>query len=140
MISVVSPEHPSQGPAKPINKLFDQIQSKGYYGFYPSEIWAPPVNVYETEAAYLVCVDLAGVEKDKIDIEVHEGRLTLRGKRQVPSCAEQSSGDARVRIHLMEIDHGVFARDVELPDNVQQDRITAKYIDGMLWIELPIKH
>jgi len=139
MLSVVSPEKPSHGSAKPVSKLLEQIQSKGYYGFYPSESWTPCVNLYETDAAYLVCVDLAGVEKDKIDIEVNEGRLTLRGKRQVPSCAEQTSGDTRLRIHLMEIDHGVFARHVELPDNVQQDRINAKYIDGMLWIELPKK-
>jgi HSP20 family molecular chaperone IbpA len=39
----------------------------------------------------------------------------------------------------MEIDHGLFARDVELPANVMSDDISAKYQDGLLWIELPKK-
>jgi len=43
----------------------------------------------------------------------------------------------RVRIHLMEIDHGGFCREVELPEDVDKDRIAANYRNGMLWIELP---
>jgi HSP20 family molecular chaperone IbpA len=57
----------------------------------------------------------------------------------VPTCAQTdpSEGRSRTRLHLMEIDHGPFAREVELPQNVQQDKITAQYVNGMLWIELP---
>jgi HSP20 family molecular chaperone IbpA len=46
-------------------------------------------------------------------------------------------GPHRVRIHLMEIDHGGFCREVELPEDVDKDRIAANYRNGMLWIELP---
>ena len=46
-------------------------------------------------------------------------------------------GPRRVRIHLMEIDHGGFCREVELPEDVDKDRIAANYRNGMLWIELP---
>jgi HSP20 family protein len=100
------------------------------------------VNLYETETAYIVCVDLAGVEKAKIDVEVTEGRLTLRGKRAVPLAPDSAVGEvqtARMRVHLMEIDHGSFARDVELPRDVLQQEINAKYESGLLWIELPKK-
>ncbi|HUB24044.1 MAG TPA: Hsp20/alpha crystallin family protein [Tepidisphaeraceae bacterium] len=113
---------------------------KGFYSFFPHQSWTPSVNLYETETAYLVCVDLAGVEKAKIDIEVVQQRLTLKGVREVPPCPPQAvvgEGRARVRLHLMEIDHGAFAREVELPQNVQQEKIVARYTDGMLWIELP---
>src|SRR4029077_17201261 len=72
--------------ARQMGKLLDQL-NKGYYSFYPNETWTPNVNLYETEDAYQVCVDLAGVEKDKIDIEVHEQRLTLRGQRVVPTLS-----------------------------------------------------
>jgi len=85
-------------------------------------------------------VDLSGVEKDKIEIEVtNQGRLTLRGSRPVPTPME-ATGDSsppRIRVHLMEIDHGSFARDVELPQDVHREQITARYVNGMLWIELP---
>jgi HSP20 family molecular chaperone IbpA len=39
----------------------------------------------------------------------------------------------------MEIDHGNFSRDVELPEDVERDQISAAHRTGMLWIELPKK-
>jgi HSP20 family protein len=47
--------------------------------------------------------------------------------------------ERRVRVHLMEIDHGSFVREVELPANVESDKISAKYRDGLLWVEVPKK-
>ena len=51
--------------ARQMGKLVDQFQ-KGYYNFMPSESWTPNVNLYETESAYLVCVDLAGVDMSSL--------------------------------------------------------------------------
>lgn len=129
-----------QNLGQKVSKIMDQFQ-KGYYNFYPNETWTPDVNLYESEVSYLVCVDLAGVDKEKIDLEVREHRLLLRGARTVPAHTddEPGIGKGRLRVHLMEIDHGPFARTVELPQNVQRDRISAQYRNGMLWIELPKK-
>jgi HSP20 family protein len=125
--------------ARQMSKLVDQLH-KGYYNFYPSETWTPNVNLFETDTAYLVCVDLAGVEKEKIELTVEVQRLKLRGQRQMPTCPDESEGpNKRVRVHLMEIDHGAFTREVELPANVDKDSIIASYRDGLLWIELPKK-
>ena len=112
---------------------------KGYYGFLPHQAWSPSVNLYETDESYCVCIDLSGVDKKKIDIEVVEQRLTLRGTRTIPECSVESKSGKKPRIHLLEIDHGPFSREVELPQNVDRDKINAKYNDGMLWIELPKK-
>jgi HSP20 family protein len=123
-----------------MSKIIDQMQ-KGYYNFLPSETWQPNVNLYETEEAYIVCVDLSGVEKDKIDLEVNDQRLVLKGARPVPPCPckEEGGEPAKMKVHLMEIDHGSFAREVELPVDVHKEQIKARYTDGMLWIELPKK-
>ena len=136
-----------------MSKMLEQMQ-KGYYSFCPSETWTPNVNLYETDAEYLVCVDLAGVDKEKIDITVHDQRLTLRGQRVVPTpedvLAATAGDDAavgrhdaqptrRVRVHVMEIDHGAFCREVELPHDVAAADIVAKYDNGVLWIHLPKK-
>jgi HSP20 family protein len=133
-----------------MGKMLDQL-SKGYYTFAPSETWTPNVNLYESERAYHVCVDLAGVEKEKIDIEVHRQRLTLKGTRTVPVAADSAPAatpqpaqppgheSKRTRIHLMEIDRGAFARAVELPDDVLESQIKAEYRNGLLWIEIPKK-
>jgi HSP20 family protein len=143
MVAIRVGEKPSKGPPITPNKFLEQIQGKGYYGFFPNENWTPSVNLYETDAAYLVCVDLSGVDKEKIEIDVIEGRVRLRGNRAVPMWSGSGSTEpsgSRLRIHVMEIDHGPFARDVELPRDVYREKISAKYLDGMLWIELPKKH
>jgi HSP20 family protein len=142
MVAVRLTDKPFRSNPSPSSKFLEQLQSKGYFGFYPSDHWTPNVNLYETETAYIVCVDLSGVEKNKIDLEVNDGRLIIRGNRPVPTRPENEKGEipsSRIRIHLMEIDHGGFARDVELPEDVIRDNISAKYHSGMLWIELPKK-
>lgn len=111
-----------------------------FYGFAASDTWTPAVNLYETDRTYLVCVDLSGVEKEKIDIEVHNGELTLRGHRPVPWVTPpDQQPESKLRVHVMEIDHGGFCRTVELPPDAAQERISANYRDGMLWIEIPKK-
>jgi HSP20 family protein len=144
MSLVTAAERPFQSMPAGVNKMMDQL-SKGYFGFAPSDTWTPNVNLYETDEAYVVCVDLAGVDKKKIDIEVDGQRLILRGARPVPTMPDGelspdgSGPQRRLRVHLMEIDHGTFGRQVELPDDVQKERITATHRNGMLWIELPKK-
>jgi HSP20 family protein len=172
-------EHPFSNLARQAGKIMDQMQ-KGFY-VYSSETWTPNVNLYETAATYLVCVDLAGVQKEKIDVEVADQRLKLRGARAVPmyeseeaaaeglaakdpargrgkgagQAAGAHEGDGgqraqppaaaehpephahKMRVHLMEIDHGPFTREVELPPDADRAGITATYRNGMLWIEIP---
>ena len=131
---------PFSNLARQMGKFVDQFQ-KGYYNFCPSETWTPNVNLYETESAYLVCVDLAGVDKEKIELVVADQRLKLKGSRPVPNNVEHEETDQgrRVRVHLMEIDHGAFAREVELPEDVAHDKIIAIHRNGLLWVELPKK-
>ena len=114
--------------------------AKGYFSYLPNECWRPNVNLYENDTAYLVCVDLAGVDKAGIDVTVEGQTLHIHGARAVPSfeeCAEQHK--SRVRLHLMEIDHGPFSRSVELPADIEKDQIIANHRNGMLWIQLPKK-
>lgn len=136
----VTSEPPYPSLSRQMSKLVEQMQ-KGYYNFCPDQTWTPAVNLYETDASYLVCVDLAGVDKDKIDLEVHDQRLTLRGSRAVPleTSPTEPAPAGRIRVHLMEIDHGAFCREVELPLDVERDKIIASHRNGLLWIELPKK-
>jgi HSP20 family protein len=128
---------PFQQITRQMNKMMDQLQ-KGYYNFVPSDTWAPNVNLYESDTSYIVCVDLSGVEKQKIDLSVRDNLLILKGSRAVPTMEPvEGKEQKRLKVHLMEIDHGSFSREVELPQNVQHDKIAATYLNGMLWIEVP---
>jgi HSP20 family protein len=120
-------------------KLLESV-SHGYCGFaHTDQTWAPCVNLYETEDAYRVCVDLAGVDKDRIELAVHGPLLLIRGERPMPRSPHASSRStaSRARVHRMEIDHGSFAREVELPADVEPKAISATYRNGLLWVELP---
>ena len=137
----IAPDQPFQHISRNVNKIVEQMQ-KGYFHFRPNDTWAPNVNLYETDDAYLVCVDLAGVDKETIVPEVSDNRLTIRGSRGVPAYDDHdpaAATDARgkLRVHVMEIDHGAFYREVEIPDRADQNKIAAHYRNGMLWIELP---
>src|SRR3954468_15705588 len=124
-----------------VQKLTEQMMQKGYFNLCPSETWTPSVNLYETDQSYLVCVDVAGVDKEKIDVEVLDNQLTLKGTREVPMLdgvmpshhddpAGATGTGRRLRVHLMEIDHGAFCRQVELPEDVLREQITAQYLNG----------
>ena len=123
-------------------KLLESV-GQGYYGFCQTDqTWSPSVNLYETPGAYRVCVDLAGVEKDRIDLSLRGAVLVISGERPVPcspteSCPQPDGSPGRVRVHRMEVDHGPFVREVELPADVDQEAISAAYQNGLLWIELP---
>lgn len=135
----IAPDQPFQHISRNVNKIVEQMQ-KGYYNFRPNDTWAPNVNLYETDELYLVCVDLAGVDKETIVPEVSDNRLTVRGTRSVPAYDDHEPTAVergKLRVHVMEIDHGAFYREVEIPDRVDQSKISAHYRNGMLWIELP---
>jgi HSP20 family molecular chaperone IbpA len=124
-----------------MQRMMDQMQ-KGFFNFCPSETWTPNVNLYENETTYIVCVDLSGVDKDRISVEVGDHKLTLRGAREVPVLPDGKAPEEhgnRYKVHLMEIDHGPFIREVELPENVAREKIAASHRNGLLWIELPKK-
>ena len=126
-------------------KLIDSV-NQGYYGFcHNDQTWSPNVNLYETPAVYRVCVDLAGVDKSRIDLTIRGNILLVAGERPVPRLpvaahaggGSEEEPDRRARVHRMEIDHGPFCREVELPADVDQEAISASYRNGLLWIEIP---
>ena len=102
-----------------------------FFRFSPPDAWQPATNLYETEDRYVVCMDLAGVSREEIDVEVRQEVLVIRGRRESPR--PQSSS----KVHLMEIDHGNFRRTIAIPSSVEMANIKARYVDGYLWVELP---
>lgn len=103
--------------------------------FQPAEAWTPPVNVYQLNGDFVVCVDLSGVEPESIEVTVSPGVLTIRGLRETPDPRVKSNQS--MRIMSMEIDHGPFCRHVRLPDDVDIKSAATDYHKGLLWIRLP---
>lgn len=88
----------------------------------------PPVDIYETKNALTVVVDLPGVRKEDVSIQIDEDVLTIKGK---------SGYHAPANTFLKEFDLQGYFRQFQLTDEVDQNRISAESKNGVLTISLP---
>lgn len=125
--------------ADQLQQAVNQFVGAHFAEFHPTETWTPPMNAYRLDDRIEVCVDLAGVDKQSIDVRVEPepGRLRLRGVRATPE-PHRGEGEA-IQILTMEIDYGPFERTFALPRAVDPGRITAEQTNGLLWIRLPFR-
>ncbi|MFW5874141.1 MAG: Hsp20/alpha crystallin family protein [Verrucomicrobiota bacterium] len=83
----------------------------------------PAVDLYEDDQNYYARLELPGVKKDAIDIELENAVLT------VSSSQEEESGDSRRSVS--------FQRSISVPDGIDAGKVSAKLEDGVLTITLP---
>ena len=93
---------------------------------------AMPMDLYREGEAFIVRVDLPGVDPRSIDIDVEDRTLTIRAERKTPS----GEGEQRWLVH--ERPTGTFARQLTLGYGVASDRIAADYSDGVLSLIIPV--
>src|SRR5215213_184703 len=89
--------------------------------------WTPASDIYETESGYLIAIDLPGIDREALEIDINENRLVVKGIRPI----------AESRQHRSERPRGKFLRTYSVPAAVEQGRIAAEYKDGVLQISLP---
>lgn len=118
-----------------VHDIMDEMLNRDYVHFRDTKTWQPATNVYETRDHYYICVELAGVDYEQIDLEcLDERRVRFCGLRTQPR-PEGVSGP--LSVHAMEIDEGPFSREVELPEEIDVAVVEASYEKGFLWITLP---
>ncbi len=96
-----------------------------------SPMLAPPTDVYETAKEVVIVAEIAGIERQEVDIEVEGDRLTFHGEK-VDRDAEPGH-----RHTQMEICYGAFGRTVVLPARVDASSAEVSYSEGFLRIVLP---
>ncbi|MBL9153680.1 MAG: Hsp20/alpha crystallin family protein [Verrucomicrobiales bacterium] len=112
-----------------------QLSNLQFSDFYPTPGWRPDLNAYRYDDRFEICVDLAGVDKGDIVVEVLTDRLRLSGERHQPA---PECRDCR-QVIALEIQSGHFAREFALPAEVMPEKVTARQENGLLWIVLPIR-
>ena len=119
-----------------INRMFDDTIRT----LYPTDgeelekgTWAPAVDIYETNDSFVVSADLPGLNKDEIQIDLKDNTLTLKGEKKFE---EKVSKDNYIRIERA---YGSFVRSFTLTQNVDPEKIKAKYKEGVLEITIPKK-
>ena len=96
-----------------------------------SQKYVPSLDISETENDYQVSVDLPGVNPDDVKVEMHDGRLTVSGAREVVKEEKEKN------YHRIERSSGSFTRAISIPNEVDVDKIDASYEHGVLHIVLP---
>jgi HSP20 family protein len=94
-----------------------------------SNVWSPPTDVYETEEAYVVRVEIAGMREEDFEILLENNTLLISGSR--PDLTERRA------YQQMEIRFGKFSTALNLPAAVNIEQARAEYKDGFLTIVLP---
>ena len=122
-------------PLRPIWYTTEEMQSRygaanrGRNGIRP-RVWRPPTDVFETEEAIVVRVEIAGMEESEISIVLQDRSLVIHGVRQDVS--------ERRAYHQMEISFGEFVSEIELPDPIIAEEVVAEYKNGFLKVHLPL--
>ena len=98
--------------------------------------WQPAINAYVCTRQIALCIDLAGVDREALEIRAETRRVSIRGRRELPEPAGKDP--ETLRVLAMEIDYGPFERRVELPVEVDTQRVTAEQRNGLLWVYLPL--
>jgi HSP20 family protein len=115
-----------------MNRLFEDAtqrrnQADGAGDEFERADWTPASDIYETESGYLIAIDLPGIDRNALEIDMDDNRLVVKGTRAI----------AESKQHRSERPRGKFLRTYSVPGSVEHAKIAAEYKDGVLQISLP---
>ena len=120
-----------------LKKLHFRAERHFFDLFTPSNVlpaaegrWQPLADVYETDEAWVIRLELAGVPKGDFSVTTNKGILTVRGNRR-----DEFEGKWRT-YHQAEINYNEFERSFPLPRETDESTIKAGYKDGLLTITI----
>ena len=93
--------------------------------------WMPPVEILQRGDRLVICIDLPGISRDSVDVEIQRDRIIVEGERKEEPQAADAPGFRR-----SERSYGPFHRSVPLPEGVDPDSAQAAMRDGVLEISL----
>jgi HSP20 family protein len=115
-------------PLERVRSLLDQTLGEEIASMLTEvRAFSPPVDIEETDDAYVIEADLPGVKREDVDIELEGNELTVSGE------VKQREGKFRRRTRRV----GHFELRVVLPDGVDSDRVEANLDNGVLTVRVP---
>jgi HSP20 family protein len=116
-----------------VRRLFQELihQPWGGRGFSETSHWQPRVDMCETPEAIIVEVELPGVRREDVRIELEGDFLYISGERRTNSERQERN------YYRLERSYGRFERQLRLPGSVVREAIRAEFNAGILSITLP---
>jgi HSP20 family protein len=109
---------------------FDDLFDRFFYGLPPERgadaVWSPRVDIQESDKEVNLDLELPGMKKEDIKVEIKNGMLTISGEHKQEKKYEEGE------ITRMERRYGKFERSFSLPDTIDEGKVSATYKDGIL--------
>lgn len=103
-------------------------------GVWPLSVFShrgPAIEVSDDDDAVRVTAELPGLDKDDFSVDLYEDRLVLRGEKKAEHEAKERG------YHMTECSYGSFTRSIPLRPEIDRDKVTADYKQGVLHVTLP---
>jgi HSP20 family protein len=114
-----------------IPRRFNRLFEDSLYRDFEEETetlpqWYPTTDIYETKDGYVFKLELPGLKKEDINIELNENTLSIKGERKEEKEVKKED------YHQIESCSGTFSRSFALPHNIDPKKIDAKMKNGVL--------
>lgn len=125
--------HDQRGLQQQLERAFQSqwMQPNSLVVIAHKEIWHPPTDVYETESAFVVRIELAGMRDAEVSITLDDRGVRIEGTRP------ERHTERPLSYHQMAINYGAFTVEVFVNRSFDYDNVAAQYEDGFLYVELP---
>lgn len=120
------------GPVFGLRREIDRLFEDTFGGDARRTGWVPAVDIREDNKEIALEIELPGIKPSDVEVTAENGVLTIRGEKQSTS-SEGSEG----RYHVVERSYGSFTRSFQLPTGVDEQRIEADFVDGVLVVRIP---
>ena len=121
--------------ADEVSRVFDDFGLGRAWGREPASgnlvTWAPRADVTQHNDEIVIRLDLPGMEKDDVKVNVTEGAITIHGERH------RAQDEQRDGVYRSERSYGAFYRTIALPPGVNTDQAKASFKNGVLEIRMP---
>ena len=102
------------------------------WGAVEATTWAPRIDVFEKNQRLVTRIDLPGMKKEDVKVEVADGQLAISGERK------QEKEEKGEKFYRCEREYGSFYRAVPLPEGAKVEDVKAMFADGVLEVSVPL--
>jgi HSP20 family protein len=99
---------------------------------FETKRWAPEIDVYEKDNRLVTKIDLPGMKKEDVKVEVTDGHLAISGERKT------EAEEKKKNFYRCEREYGSFYRSVPLPEGIKLEDVKASFADGVLEVSVPL--
>jgi HSP20 family protein len=111
-----------------VSKRFSDIMDEFFNDMVSTnrDSFVPNIDISESDNQFLITAELPGINKEDININLENRRLTISGERKFQEEEKEKT------FHRMETHYGSFSRSFQLPGNINEESVQASYENGLL--------